>query len=245
MVTTMERLRAGAGPPSANPLCGNDWGRLLSDEFVQSYWSDLVAFIEEERSEYSDSVYPPASEVFRALELTWCAETKVVIVGQDPYPAAGQAHGLCFSVPCGVARPQSLVRIHTELKRDVGVPVPGHGSLAPWAHRGVLLLNMTLTVRGGLARGGAALSHWGQGWERFTHKVIEVVARERDPIFLLMGEKAQAMAHGGGAPIAGSENVVESPHPVYYTFAGSSPFSRVDSRLLDLGRDKMDWSLEP
>ena len=133
-----------------NPLCGTDWGRLLSDEFDQQYWGELVGFVEEERSLHPDSVYPPANEVFRALELTWCQQTGVVIVGQDPYyKQPGQAHGLCFSVPCGERRPQSLVRIHTELRTDVHVRTPGHGSLVPWAHRGALLLNTTLTVSAG------------------------------------------------------------------------------------------------
>jgi len=229
-------------PSEPNPLCGTDWGRWLKDEFTQPYWAELMTFVEEERSSGPDPVYPPANEVFRALELTWCEDTKVVIVGQDPYPGPGQAHGLCFSVPCGVRRPQSLVRIHTELRDDVGVPIPSHGSLAPWAHRGVLLLNTTLTVRA-----GRALSHQGRGWERFTDKVIEVVAQERDPVFLLIGKTAQWRAHGEGAPIRGSANVVEVPHPVArnHTYPHSKPFSRVNRRLRELGRDAIDWNLEP
>jgi uracil-DNA glycosylase len=224
-----------------DPLCGTDWGRLLNDEFAQPYWGDLMTFVEEERALRLDSVYPHANEVFRALELTWCEQTKVVIVGQDPYyKQPGQAHGLCFSVPCGVRRPQSLVRIHTELRTDVRVRTPGHGSLVLWAHRGALLLNTTLTVSA-----GAPLSHRGRGWERFTDKVIEVVARERDPVFLLMGEKAKQKAHGEGAPIKSPANVIEAPHPVHPTFPGSEPFSRVNLRLRELGRDEFDWSLEP
>jgi uracil-DNA glycosylase len=195
-----------------------DWGRLLKDEFGEGYWEELTAFVQEECASLPDSVYPPDNEVFRALEFTWCERTRVVIVGQDPYHGPGQAHRLCFSVPCGVRRPQSLVRIHTELRTDAGVPVPNHGNLAPWAHRGILLLNTTLTVGP-----GTPLSHRGKGWERFTDKVIEVAARERDPVFLLIGKEAQQKAHGEGAPITGSANVVEAPHPVHPTFPAASP----------------------
>jgi len=189
----------------------------------------------------SGPVYPPDSQVFHALELTWCESTKVVILGQDPYPAEGQAHGLCFSVPCGVPRPYSLARIHGELGTDLEVSTSRyHGSLAPWAHRGVLLLNTRLTVCEGASR-----SHRRRGWERFTDKVLEVVARERDPVFLLMGKEAQEKAHKEGAPLTGSTNVVEAPHPVHPTFLGSKPFSRVDLRLRELRRGEMRWTLEP
>src|SRR5688572_29115977 len=116
------------------------------------------------------------------MELTWCEQTKVVIVGQDPYHGPGQAHGLCFSVPCGVPRPPSLKNIHKELHSDRGLPIPDHGSLIPWAHRGVLLLNTTLTVRGGKPR-----SHRGRGWERFTDAV------RRDHV----GVDRRAPAHAG------------------------------------------------
>ncbi len=180
----MSTLSVAEGVAKRNPLCGTDWGRLLEDEFAKPYWDELLAFVSDERSRHP--VYPPANEVFRALELTWCEQTKVVIVGQDPYHGPGQAHGLCFSVPCGVKRPSSLVNIHKELQADRGIERPDHGSLEPWAHRGVLLLNTTLTVRGG--RPGC---HLGRGWERFTDAVIRVVTEKSDPVFLLWGEKAQ------------------------------------------------------
>lgn len=233
----MSELRRSDPVDNPKPLCGTDWGRLLEDEFAQDYWVGLTRLLEGDRAR--GDVYPPASHIFRALELTWCERTRVVILGQDPYSASGQADGLCFSVPCGVPRPSSLVRIHTELLTDVGVPRPSHGSLAPWAHRGVLLLNTILTVRD-----GARLSHQGVGWERFTDKVVEVVARERDPVFLLLGKEAQQKAQEG-EPIADSKNVVKAPHPRHPKFLGSKPFSRVDRRLRELGRDAMDWSLEP
>lgn len=234
----MSEPRRPEGGTNLNALCGTDWGQLLDGEFAKPYWEELMAFVDDERSRRD--VYPPPNEVFQALELTWCEETRVVIVGQDPYHGPGQAQGLCFSVSCGARRPQSLVRIHTELRTDVGVPIPNHGSLMPWAHRGVLLLNTTLTVRA-----GAPLSHRGKGWERFTDKIIEVAARECDPVFLLMGKEAKEKAHREGAPITASANIVEAPHPIHPTFRNSKPFSRVNDRLLGLGRDEMDWGLAP
>ena len=211
----------------------------MQDEFAQLYWAKLMTSLERDRS--GGRVFPPASQVFYALELTWCESVKVVILGQDPYATLGRAHGLCFSVPCGVRRPYSLARIHSELGTDVGVPTsPNQASLAPWAHRGVLLLNTTLTVSEGVPG-----SHVGLGWERFTDKVLEVVARERDPVFLLMGKEAQRKALMEGAPLRGSPNVVMVPHPRHHTFGGSEPFSKVDRRLRKLKRGEMDWSLKP
>lgn len=222
----------------SNPLCGTDWGRLLQAEFGKRYWSELMRFIDEERAAHH--VYPAANEVFRALQLTWCQDARVVIVGQDPYHGAGQACGLAFSVACGVPRSQSLVRIHAELKTDVGVDIPPHGSLEAWAHRGVLLLNKTLTVCE-----DEPLSHKGNGWESFTDRVLVEVGEQRDPVFLLLGKEAQGAARGAEAPIANSANVVQAPRPIHPTFLGSKPFSRVNARLRELEREEMDWSLQP
>jgi len=220
-----------------DPLCGTDWGRLLASEFEQPYWDALMTFVEGERR--VGPVFPPPDQVYRALEVTWCEATRVVIVGQDPYPTPGDAEGLCFSAPCGTKRPQSLVRIHAELQRGVKVAKPPHGSLMPWAHRGVLLLNTILTVRDGVP-----LSHQGRGWERFTSKVLQVVAREVEPVFLLMGKWARESFRNAGI---GAEdiNVVEVPHPVHPDFLGSAPFSEVDRRLDRRGQPPMDWRLDP
>ena len=154
-----------------------DWNPLLRDQFEQPYWAELQQFVARERREHP--VYPPADEVFTALHLTPCAEVKVMILGQDPYHGPGQAHGLCFSVRRGVRVPPSLVNIHKELHADVAVPILDHGNLEPWARRGVLLLNTTLTVRG-----GAAGSHQKHGWETFTDLVIRVVDAKTDPVVL-------------------------------------------------------------
>jgi len=142
-----------------NPLLGTHWDPLLKHEFEKPYWAKLQRFVQAECRRYS--VYPPHDEVFTALRLTSCAETKVVILGQDPYHGAGQAHGLAFSVRQGIRKPPSLVNIYRELREDLGVPTPDHGNLELWARRGVLLLNATLTVRAGAPR-----SHRHEGWRR-------------------------------------------------------------------------------
>jgi uracil-DNA glycosylase len=130
-----------------HPLLTTDRSPLLRHEFEKPYWADLQTFVAAERLRYS--VYPPHDEVFTALHLTPCAETKVVILGQDLYHGVAQAHGLCFSVRRSVRVPPSLVNIHRELHENLGVPTPYHGSLERWVRRGVLLLNTTLTVRAG------------------------------------------------------------------------------------------------
>ena len=132
-------------------------------------------------------MYPPPDEVFAALHLTPYADTRVVILGQDPYHGPGQAHGLCFSVRDGVALPPSLVNIYKELSDDLGIPPPRHGNLEAWARQGVLLLNTTLTVRA-----GAAASHQGKGWETFTDEVIRAVnAKDHPVVFILWGSHAR------------------------------------------------------
>lgn len=244
----MSRLRRWERGADLNLLCGTDWGRLLKEEVSRPYWNELVAFVETERSSFP--VYPPAPDVFRALALTWCEQTKVVIVGQDPYHGPGQAHGLCFSVPCGVARPPSLVNIHKELESDRNIERPAHGSLEPWAHRGVLLLNTTLTVRG--SQPG---SHRGRGWERFTDAVIQAVTEESDPVFLLWGKEALGKEDLITRIAGSSGKIIKSSHPsppaAYRPcldsppFIGSQPFSKANELLRRSGRAGIDWNLAP
>jgi uracil-DNA glycosylase len=183
--------------------------------------------------------------VFHALELTWCESTKVVIIGQDPYPRAEAAHGLAFSVPCGVVIPPSLRNIHEELRVDLRLGTPDHGSLVPWAHRGVLLLNTALTMCATREHRHRRL------WRPFVESVVRVVTRERDPVFLLWGRDAQRwetliLEHAGTA-----DRVIKSSHPGPLSarrrcggspaFLGSKPFSQANDRL---GRGRIDWSLE-
>jgi len=186
-------------------------------------------------------VYPPPDKVFTFMLLTPYAETKVVIVGQDPYHGAGQAHGLAFSVPRGVRIPPSLANIHRELHGVRGVPIPDHGNLEPWALRGVLLLNATLTVRAGSAR-----SHLGKGWEKFTDEVIRVVNRTADPVvFILWGKDAQRKKKLIDEP---RHTIIEAPHPssrsAYRGFFGSKLFSQANRALLAAGKEEIDWRLD-
>ncbi len=224
-----------------NSLLGTDWDPLLRQEFDKPYWAKLQRFVAAERRRYS--VYPPHDEVFTALRLTSCAETKVVILGQDPYHGAIQAHGLAFSVRRGVPVPPSLVNIHRELHDDLEVPIPDHGNLEPWASRGVLLLNVTLTVRTGEAR-----SHRHKGWETFTDEVIRVVAAKTDPVvFILWGEDARRKKT---IIYPSRHTIIESSHPSPQAarrgpipFLGSKPFNRANCALLAAGRKGVDWRL--
>ena len=196
------------------------------------------------------NVYPPESEVFRALELTQCHQTKVVIVGQDPYHGArdgqSQADGLCFSVRPGLPIPPSLRNIREELRTDQPhVEIPDHGSLEAWASRGVLLLNTILTVREGKAR-----SHARMGWEPFTDQIIRVLSDKRSRVvFMLWGRDAQKKAE----LIDESRHaIIRSSHPSDLSarrpcgdsppFLGSRPFSRANE-VLGAGQEGIDWSM--
>ena len=215
-----------------------DWNPVLRGELAKPYWQDLQRFVAEERARAE--VYPPPDQVFAALHLTPYAEVKVLILGQDPYHGAGQAHGLCFSVQPGVPAPPSLVNILKELHDDIGVAPPEHGCLEAWARRGVLLLNATLTVR---AR--QAASHQGKGWETFTDEVIRAVnAKPERVVFILWGASARKKR----ALIDTTRHVViESAHPsplsAHNGFFGSRPFSRANAALVDAGREPVDWGL--
>ena len=164
-------------------LFGTDWDAFLGEEFMEHYWAELHDYVDDERSRLR--VHPTSEEVFKALELTSCADTKVVILGQDPYHGRGLAHGLAFSVRSDVrVLPPTLKNIRRELLDDLDgdVSIPEHGSLASWARNGVLLLNTVLTVRQGEAR-----SHRGRGWERLTDQVIKVVNMKPDCVVLSSG----------------------------------------------------------
>ena len=169
-------------------------------------------------------------------------DTKVVILGQDPYHGDGQAHGLSFSVQVGVEPPPSLLNIYQELQDDLGIAPPGHGCLIPWARQGVLLLNTVLTVRA-----HAAASHQGHGWERFTDHIIQLLgARERPLAFILWGSPARKKRSLITNP---RHLIVESPHPsplsAHRGFFGSRPFSRVNDFLVQAGETPIEWQLPP
>lgn len=216
-----------------------DWNPLLRGEFDKPYWKDLQAFVAEERRTHT--VYPPHDDVFNALRLTSYADTKVLLLGQDPYHGAGQAHGLCFSVRRGVRIPPSLRNMYQELHDDLGLPIPDHGDLEAWARQGVLMLNTTLTVRAGQAG-----SHQQRGWETFTDEVIRVVAAKTDPVvFVLWGNAARRKAE---LIDRHRHTIVESPHPSPFSahsgFFGSRPFSRVNEALTASGRGAIDWRVD-
>jgi uracil-DNA glycosylase len=219
-------------------MATTDWNPILRGEFDKPYWRDLQQFVTVEREQHV--VYPPHPQVFTALHLTPYAGTRVMILGQDPYHGPRQAHGLCFSVPEGVAIPPSLANIHRELADDLGAPRAGHGNLEAWARQGVLLLNATLTVRA-----GQAASHQGKGWETFTDEVISVVdAKDDHVVFILWGSYARKKR----SLIDGSRHtIIESPHPsplsAHNGFFGSRPFSRANAALVAHGQQPIDWTL--
>lgn len=215
-----------------------DWNPLLRAEFDKPYWSSLQTFVENERQHHA--VYPARENVFSALHHTSYADTKVLILGQDPYHGPNQAHGLCFSVQHGVAVPPSLVNIFKELHGDLGIPIPEHGNLQAWARRGVLLLNTTLTVRA-----GQAASHQGKGWETFTDEVIRVVNEKPFVVFVLWGAHARKKK----ALIDATRHaIIESAHPsplsAHNGFFGSRPFSKINAALRTAGMSDVDWSLD-
>ena len=219
-------------------MTGTDWNPILRGEFAKEYWPPLQQFVAEERARAA--VYPPREDVFAALHLTPYNDTKVLLLGQDPYHGPNQAQGLCFSVRPGVASPPSLVNIFKELHSDLGIAPPNHGSLEHWAREGVLLLNAVLTVRAYQAN-----SHRGKGWEQFTDEVIRRVdAKTETVVFLLWGGYARKKR----AFIDTERHVViESSHPsplsAHNGFSGSKPFSRANDALTTTSRQTIDWRL--
>ncbi|MGA8276725.1 MAG: uracil-DNA glycosylase [Rhodanobacteraceae bacterium] len=185
-------------------------------------------------------IYPPGPRIFAALDTTPFESVKVVILGQDPYHGAGQAHGLAFSVLPGVPVPPSLLNIFAEIERDLGIARPDHGCLIPWAERGVLLLNAVLTVEHGKAG-----SHQGKGWEGFTDACIAALVREREGlVFLLWGSYAQAK---GKLIDPRRHRVLKAPHPsplsAHRGFNGCAHFSRANEALVKGGLTPIDWRL--
>lgn len=216
----------------------NDWQSLLSKEFEKLYYQELTKILENEYS--TKTIYPEKAEIFQAMYLTPYEETKVVLLGQDPYHGNDQAHGLSFSVKKGVKPPPSLINIFKEYKTDLGFEHPQDGCLTKWAEEGVLLLNTVLTVRESLAN-----SHKGLGWEPFTNEVISLLNKRQKPVvFLLWGKHAQEKKRF----ITSKQHfIIESPHPsplsAHRGFFGSRPFSKVNSFLRSVGQGEIDWKL--
>lgn len=219
------------------------WREPLADEFAAPYMAALKSFLTGERAK-GKRIFPLASEWFRALDLTPLDKVRVVILGQDPYHGAGQAHGLCFSVKPGVPAPPSLVNIYKELRDDLGIDRPRHGFLEHWARQGVLLLNSVLTVEMGLAA-----SHRDRGWERFTDAIIRLVnARSEPVVFMLWGSYAQKKAaFVDSVERGGPHLVLKAPHPsplsAHSGFFGCKHFSKANAFLRMQGLHPIDWSL--
>ena len=216
----------------------NDWGQYLKEEMAQPYYRQLRQFLIGEYS--TKQVYPDMYSIFNALHYTSYADTKVLILGQDPYHEPGQAHGLSFSVQPNVPPPPSLVNIFKELETDLGCTVPNNGCLEPWARQGVLLLNTVLTVQAHRAN-----SHRDKGWEIFTDKIISLLNQREKPVaFILWGSPARRKK----AMITNPQHfIVEYPHPsplsAYRGFFGSRPFSKVNKFLESVGEEPINWQL--
>lgn len=221
-----------------NPQIEESWKEMLVDEFRSEYFAQLKTFLIEEKKEHQ--VFPPGSLIFNTFNKTPFHKVKVVILGQDPYHDVGQAHGLCFSVPKGIAKPPSLVNIFKEIHQDMNLPIPNHGNLEKWAEQGVLLLNATLTVRAHQAG-----SHQKKGWEQFTDNVIRKLSDQRNGlVFLLWGNYAQAKE----ALIDTSRHyILKSVHPSPLSasrgFFGCHHFSKTNLYLTEQGLAPIDWSL--
>lgn len=216
-----------------------NWHTLLQEEITKPYIQELRAFLESEHKA-KKVIYPPEPLIFHAFAKTSYTNVKVVIMGQDPYHGAGQAHGLSFSVPSGIPPPPSLKNIFKELEEDVQIPKPKTGCLHSWSEQGVLLLNATLTVRAGEPK-----SHYGKGWETFTDAVIAKLSEREDPIvFLLWGSSAkEKCAH----LLAHTHHIVlTAAHPSPYSvlgFFGCRHFSKANQYLKKWGKPLIDWSV--
>jgi len=217
------------------------WKERIGDYLGRPDMQALSAFLRTEK-QAGKVIYPPGPEIFAAFDHTPFDAVRVVILGQDPYHGPNQAHGLCFSVRPGVQTPPSLQNIFKEINRDLGIAPPDHGCLTPWADRGVLLLNATLTVQQGMAG-----SHQGKGWEGFTDAAIDALNREREGlVFMLWGSYAQKK---GQLIDANRHCVLRSVHPsplsAHRGFLGCGHFSAANRYLESRGLAPIDWSLPP
>lgn len=217
----------------------HSWKKALEDEFSKTYFENAVTFIKVEKSQ-KKIIYPPGQLIFNAFDKTPFNKVKVVLLGQDPYHGAGQAHGLSFSVPAGIKPPPSLMNIFKELQSDIGMAIPSTGDLTKWAEQGVLLLNAVLTVRA-----NEPASHAQIGWQDFTNALISRISREKEAIvFLLWGRYAQDKQ----ALIDETKHkVLKAAHPSPFSadkgFFGCRHFSKANEYLMKHGKDAIDWAL--
>lgn len=219
---------------------GNSWKKVLKDEFDKTYFQHIVTFLKTEKS-LGKIIYPPGPLIFNAFNQTPFEDVKVVIIGQDPYHGAGQAHGLSFSVQNGVKPPPSLVNIFKEIRSDIGIEMPAlYGNLTSWAVQGVLMLNAALTVRA-----GEPFSHAKIGWAEFTDAVIKTISDKKEGvIFLLWGKFAQEKQ----SLIDETKHfVLKSAHPSPFSadkgFFGCKHFSKINQLLVQHGVQPINWKL--
>lgn len=217
---------------------GNDWDKYIGGEFEKPYYTGLRAFLKEEYAAHT--VYPDMYDIFSALKETSYSDTKVVIIGQDPYHGEGQAHGMSFSVKIGIDTPPSLKNIYKEIVDEIGGFIPDNGFLMPWAKQGVLLLNSVLTVRAGEAN-----SHRKKGWEQFTTSVIEALNKREEPVaFLLWGanakEKLELIDTKKHLCLTAAH---PSPLSAYNGFFGCGHFKEVNEWLIKQVKSPIDWQI--
>jgi len=216
----------------------NDWDNFLAEEMAKPYYLQLREFLKHEYR--TQTTYPHMNDIFNALRYSSLAETRVVILGQDPYINPGEAHGLSFSVKPPSKIPPSLRNIFKELADDVGCAIPNNGHLVKWAQQGILLLNTVLTVRSGVSK-----SHANRGWEQFTTAVIEQVNAKSSPVvFLLWGNDAKRKAELVTNP---QHLVLQAAHPSPLAggaFFGCKHFSKANAFLTERGLEPIDWQIE-
>lgn len=241
----MRQLTEGTVFMKENTFDFGGWTPYLQDVLQTEWFQALMHKVEEAYTQETPPVYPPWEDLFTALRLTPPERVKCVIIGQDPYHEAGQAHGLSFSVRKGVAIPRSLRNIYKELSADLGLPIPEHGCLTKWAEQGVLLLNNVLTVYEGEAN-----SHKQWGWQKFTSALIDIVEQQSQPIvYILWGKMAQqkvAENHLGTGEYP--RLILSSNHPSPLSasrgFFGSRPFSKTNNFLMENSVDPIDWRID-
>lgn len=216
----------------------SEWKRILSEEFSKPYFIQIATYLKTEKAQ-KKIIYPPGNAIFNAFDKTPFSKIKVVILGQDPYHGAGQAHGLSFSVQDGIALPPSLQNIFKELQSDIGIPQSPVGNLTKWANQGVFLLNASLTVRA-----SEPMSHAKIGWAEFTDAVIKAISQHKKGIiFLLWGKFAQEKQY----LIDTSKHfILKAAHPsplsAHNGFFGCRHFSKTNQLLIKQGMDPIDWN---
>lgn len=220
-------------------ILANDWDNILKEEFNKKYYLELREFL---KHEYKNSlIFPDMHDIFNALKYTSYKDTKVVILGQDPYHDQGQAHGLAFSVKPNIPTPPSLLNIYKELNNELGIFIPNNGYLISWAKQGVLLLNTVLTVKAHMAN-----SHKNKGWEIFTDNIIRYLNKRDKPIiFVLWGANARSKK---GLIDTSKHFILEAPHPsplsAHRGFFGCNHFKKINEILEKLNKEKINWQID-